>query len=62
VVRVFRAKVEELKKDIFKKGYLGKTVARVWTIEFQKHGLPHIHMIIFLNPEDKLLLGQLRTT
>jgi len=35
VVRVFRAKVKELKRDIFKNGFLGKTVARVWTTEFQ---------------------------
>jgi hypothetical protein len=54
VVRVFHAKVEELKADIFKNDYLGQTVARVWTIEFQKRGLPHIHMIIFLHPDSKL--------
>ena len=51
---VFRAKVQELKAHLFKHGYLGRTVARVWTIEFQKRGLPHIHMIIFLHPDDKL--------
>ena len=34
VDRVFKAKVEALKEDIFKKGYLGKTVVHVWTIEF----------------------------
>jgi len=54
VVHVYRAKVEELKKDIFKNGFLGQAVARVWTTEFQKRGLPHIHMIIFLIPADKL--------
>ena len=54
VNRVFKAKVQELKDDLFAKGYLGRTVARVWTIEFQKRGLPHIHMIIFLHQEDKL--------
>ena len=53
-VRVFHAKVEEMKQDIFKHGYLGQTVARVWTIEFQKRGLPHIHMIIFLHRDSKL--------
>ena len=52
-VRVFHAKVEEMKQDIFKHGYLGQTVARVWTIEFQKRGLPHIHMIIFLHHDSK---------
>jgi hypothetical protein len=33
-VRVFHAKVEEMKADIFKHGYMGEAVARVWTIEF----------------------------
>src|SRR5277367_5386232 len=51
VDRVFRLKVQELKNDLFKNGYLGKAVARVWTIEFQKRGLPHVHMIIFLDTE-----------
>ena len=54
VVRVFHAKVEEIKADLFKHDYLGKTVARVWTIEYQKRGLPHMHMIIFLHPDNKL--------
>ena len=58
VDRVFKAKVEALKEDIFKKGYLGKAVAHVWTIEFQKCGLPHIHMIVFLDPRDKLCKPQ----
>ena len=54
VNRVFRLKVQELKDDLFKNGYLGRAVARVWTIEFQKRGLPHVHMIIFLDPDSKL--------
>src|ERR1700678_243325 len=54
VDRVFHAKVQALIDDIHCNGYLGRTVARVWTIEFQKRGLPHIHMIIFLHHEDKL--------
>jgi hypothetical protein len=54
VVRVFHAKVEEIKADLFKHGHLGKAVALVYTIEFQKHGLPHMHMIIFLHQDSKL--------
>ena len=27
----------------------------MYTIEFQKRGLPHSHIIIFLSPEDKIL-------
>ena len=51
---MFCSKVQALKDDLFTKGYMGKTVARVWMIKFQKHGLPHIHIIIFLHPDDKL--------
>ena len=51
---VFHLKVQELLDDIFKKNCLGKAVACIWTIEFQKRGLPHIHMIIFLHSDSKL--------
>jgi hypothetical protein len=54
IVRVFHAKMKEMLNDIHKKGVMGHTVARVWTIEFQKRGLPHMHMIIFFHPDDKL--------
>ena len=54
VVRVFNAKVKEMKEDLFRRGHLSKTVACVWTIEYQKRGLPHMHMIIFLDPNSKL--------
>ena len=54
IVRVFHAKMKELLNDIHKNGIMGRTVARVWTIEFQKRGLPHMHMIIFLHPDSKL--------
>ena len=52
-VRTFHAKVQEMKDNLFKHGFLGKTVAHVYTIEFQKRGLPHIHMIIFVHPDSK---------
>ncbi|KAL0345492.1 UNVERIFIED_CONTAM: hypothetical protein Sradi_4380500 [Sesamum radiatum] len=41
--RIFRAKYEELKEDIFHKGVLGNTVAHVHVIEFQNEGC---HMYI----------------
>jgi len=53
VVRVFRAKLKSLMKDI-KMGVLGAMAAYLYTIEFQKHGLPHAHIIVFLKPEAKL--------
>jgi hypothetical protein len=53
ISRVFRLKQKGLLDDIFKKHVLGKAVARVFTIEFQKRGLPHMHMIVYLAPESK---------
>ena len=32
---------------IVNKGVLGKVVAHVYTIEFQKGGLPHIHLLVW---------------
>ncbi|XP_070013986.1 uncharacterized protein [Nicotiana sylvestris] len=55
VSRVFRAKVEELKMDILKRQIFGSVAAFMYTIEFQKRGLPHAHFLIILADEDKLL-------
>jgi hypothetical protein len=46
VNRVFCLKVQELMDDIFKRNVLGRAVAHVWTTEFQKRGLPHVHLIV----------------
>ena len=54
VSRVFRMKLEALKKEIMKDGFLGKVVARVDVIEFQKRSLPHAHMLLHFADEYKL--------
>ena len=33
-------------------GFFGTAVAHIHTIEFQKRGLSHIHLLIFLHPQD----------
>lgn len=53
VTRVFREKVRILLKAI-KNGAFGKFAGMVYTIEFQKRGLPHIHILIFLAPDARL--------
>ena len=45
--------MEAILNDICKKGVMGKTVACVYTIELQKHGLPHMHLIIFFDHTSK---------
>jgi hypothetical protein len=53
IVRVFHAKLKSLIGDI-KYGALGDWAAHLYTIEFQKRGLPHAHIILFLKPHAKL--------
>ena len=53
MARVFELKKNELLKEI-KNGLFGKVSAMVHTIEFQKRGLPHMHLLIFLDEEDKI--------
>ncbi|XP_073035171.1 uncharacterized protein [Primulina eburnea] len=52
--RVFRAKLHDLKTQIIKKEIFGKVAAYVYVIEFQKRGLPHVHMLVILKPTYKI--------
>ncbi len=54
VAKVFQLKKEFLLDEIKKGGIFRKVRAMVNTIEFQKHGLPHMHLLIFLDSEDKI--------
>ncbi|KAM7498068.1 hypothetical protein LguiA_022482 [Lonicera macranthoides] len=40
--------------EIDKQKVFGEKVAHVFTIEFQKRGLPHMHLLIFLHGQDKI--------
>ncbi|XP_024196003.1 uncharacterized protein LOC112199186 [Rosa chinensis] len=53
-VRVFCSKLEQLKEDIITKGVLGRVIAHAFVIEFHKWGLPHVHMLLMLDENDKL--------
>nr|AAK54292.1 putative helicase [Oryza sativa Japonica Group] len=55
LVRVFMIKLKELMSDIKRNQHFGKTKAIVFTIEFQKRGLPHAHILIFLDKRGKSL-------
>jgi hypothetical protein len=54
VTRVFQLKKQAFLDDLKKNGVMGKTVAHVHTIEFQKRGHPHMHCLVFLAPEEKI--------
>ncbi|XP_031101943.1 uncharacterized protein LOC116005845 [Ipomoea triloba] len=48
VCRVFQMKLDSLVKEIRTGNLFGVVTAVVYTIEFQKRGLPHAHILIFL--------------
>ncbi|CAJ2644762.1 unnamed protein product [Trifolium pratense] len=54
LTRIFRSKFEQLKEDVIKKGVLGKVKSYMYVTEFQKRGLPHVHMLLILDNDDKL--------
>ncbi|KAK7273081.1 hypothetical protein RIF29_14127 [Crotalaria pallida] len=52
--RIFRSKFQQLKDDVINKGVLGKVKSYMYVTEFQKRGLPHVHMLLILENNDKL--------
>ncbi|KAK9049518.1 hypothetical protein SSX86_021980 [Deinandra increscens subsp. villosa] len=53
VSRVFKMKLDALMNDIMHKHIFGKTLAGIYTIEFQKRGLPHAHILVWLIADAK---------
>lgn len=52
--RVFRGKLIDLKDQVVNKEIFGKVDAFVYVIEFQKRGLPHMHMLVILKRDNKI--------
>jgi Helitron helicase-like domain at N-terminus len=48
VTRVFHLKLHKMMKDIVSKKIFGATKAHCYTLEFQKRGLPHAHILLWL--------------
>ena len=48
IARVFHAKLQAILHDIKKKHVFGRHMARCWTIEYQKRGLPHCHILLWV--------------
>ncbi|XP_074313927.1 uncharacterized protein LOC141649130 [Silene latifolia] len=53
LTRVFKLKLGELMRDLKERHIFGRTRAVVYTIEFKKRGLPHAHILLFLQRDDK---------
>ncbi|XP_074277650.1 uncharacterized protein LOC141601280 [Silene latifolia] len=58
VARVFKLKLRQQMDYVKKERYFGTVVADVYTIEFQKRGLPHAHILLWLKPEEVDLTTQ----
>jgi hypothetical protein len=54
VARVFKQKKQELIDDIYKRQVFGPVPAYVYVIEFQKRGLPHVHLLVILEENNRL--------
>ena len=50
--RVFQLKKKKLIEMITKEQVLGKAVARIAVIEFQKRGAPHVHILVWIEDFD----------
>jgi hypothetical protein len=59
VARIFKLKKDALIDDLVKKGIFGAAEWCVHTVEFQKRGLPHIHIILTLKPGSKITSTEL---
>ncbi|XP_076902818.1 uncharacterized protein LOC143557694 [Bidens hawaiensis] len=52
--RIFKMKFDSMIKLLKDKVLFGKIKAAIYTIEFQKRGLPHAHICLFIAPENKI--------
>jgi len=57
ITHVFNLKLNAFLKDI-KDGVLGNVIAGIWVIEFQKRGLPHLHILLILDEASKLRIAK----
>ncbi|CAH9148733.1 unnamed protein product, partial [Cuscuta epithymum] len=54
ICRVFKMKLDALLNDFRCKKVFGTVKAVIYTIEFQKRGLPHAHILLFLDKSEKI--------
>ena len=54
VARVFRLKVQKLLEMLKSEMVFGKAQAWLYSIEWQKHGLPHYHLLLWLSADHRI--------
>ena len=57
VSQVFKLKKDQLIQDLTQTHVLGRAVAYLAVVEFQKRGLPHVHILLILAQEDRPITG-----
>ncbi|KAF8074207.1 hypothetical protein N665_1120s0003 [Sinapis alba] len=53
ICRMFKMKLDSLMNDLTKKNILGKIGSSMYTVDFQKTGLPHANILLFMHPSSK---------
>lgn len=53
IVRVFHMKLQQLLNDIRSDSIFGPTLVILYSIEFQKRELPHVHILVWLDKTGK---------
>ena len=59
VSRVFKRKLDQLMAYLTKTGVLGPVVAWMYTVEWQKRGLPHAHILLIMAAEHRLTTAEM---
>ena len=54
VSRVFRMRYQSLIRDLTVEGVLGRSTGHAYAIEFQKRGLPHVHIVLWLQQHPRV--------
>ena len=55
VARIFHMKQQAFLRDLRHQQVLERFIGYSWTIEYQKRGLPHMHLLLFLHPDDQFI-------
>lgn len=53
ISRVFEYKLKSLKHELLSSEIFGVVVGHQCIVEYQKRGLPHCHILLYLHPEHK---------
>ena len=53
IARVFHVKMTVLIHDLTKNHIFGEVIGHQAVVEYQKRGLPHCHILLWLHPDDK---------